>query len=74
VFDLASALYFPEVTRAFPATAVARFDAGRTRGGIVGRLQQAAAAVSGAINFVRLYFHPVKRHDLPAQIRVAPSW
>jgi magnesium-protoporphyrin IX monomethyl ester (oxidative) cyclase len=51
-----------------------RFDAGRTRGGIVGRLQQAAAAVSGAINFVRLYFHPVKRHDLPAQIRVAPSW
>ena len=51
-----------------------RFDAGRARGGIVGRLQQAAAAVSGAINFVRLYFHPVKRHDLPAQIRVAPSW
>ena len=51
-----------------------RFDAGRARGGIVGRLQQAAAAASGAINFVRLYFHPVKRHDLPAQIRVAPSW
>jgi magnesium-protoporphyrin IX monomethyl ester (oxidative) cyclase len=51
-----------------------RFDAGRERGGIVGRLQQAAAAASGAINFVRLYFHPVKRHELPAQIRVAPSW
>jgi magnesium-protoporphyrin IX monomethyl ester (oxidative) cyclase len=52
----------------------ARFDAGQARGGLVGRLQQAAAAVSGAVNFVRLYFHPVKRHDLPAQIRVAPSW
>ena len=51
-----------------------RFDAGRERGGLVGALQQAAGALSGAVNFVKLYFHPVRRHDLPAQIRVAPSW
>ena len=51
-----------------------RFDAGRERGGIVGRLQQAGAALSGAANFVRLFLHPVKRHELPAQIRVAPVW
>jgi magnesium-protoporphyrin IX monomethyl ester (oxidative) cyclase len=51
-----------------------RFDAGRERGGLVGALQQAGAALSGAVNFVKLYFHPVKRHALPEQIRVAPSW
>ena len=51
-----------------------RFDAGRERGGIVGRLQQAGAALSGAATFVRLFLHPVKRHELPAQIRVAPVW
>ena len=51
-----------------------RFDAGRERGGLVGVLQQAAGALSGALHFVKLYFHPVRRHELPAQIRVAPSW
>jgi len=51
-----------------------RFDAGRERGGLRGRLQQAGAAVTGAVTFVRLFLHPVKRHDLPAQIRVAPVW
>ena len=51
-----------------------RFDAGRERGGVVGRLQQAGAALSGGLTFVRLFLHPVKRHDLPAQIRVAPVW
>jgi magnesium-protoporphyrin IX monomethyl ester (oxidative) cyclase len=51
-----------------------RFDAGRERGGLVGRLQQAGAALSGGLTFVRLFLHPVKRHELPAQIRVAPVW
>ena len=51
-----------------------RFDAGRERGGLVGRLQQAGAAISGGLTFLRLFLHPVKRHDLPAQIRVAPVW
>jgi magnesium-protoporphyrin IX monomethyl ester (oxidative) cyclase len=50
------------------------FDAGHARGGILGRLQQAGAAVSGGWTFLRLFLHPVKRHDLPAQIRVAPVW
>jgi len=47
---------------------------GKARGGLLGRLAQARHAVSGALAFVRLYLHPVKRHDLPAQIRVAPVW
>jgi len=51
-----------------------RFDAGRERGGLAGRLQQAGAAISGGLTFLRLFLHPVKRHDLPAQIRVAPVW
>jgi magnesium-protoporphyrin IX monomethyl ester (oxidative) cyclase len=51
-----------------------RFDAGRARGGVVGRLQQVAAALSGGATFLKLYFFPVKRHDLPEQIRVAPVW
>lgn len=51
-----------------------RFDAGRERAGLVGRLQQAGAALSGGLTFVRLFLHPVKRHELPSQIRVAPVW
>jgi magnesium-protoporphyrin IX monomethyl ester (oxidative) cyclase len=50
------------------------FDAGAARGGLAGRWQQARAALTGAVTFVRLYLHPVRRHDLPARIRVAPSW
>jgi len=51
-----------------------RFDEGRERKGIVGLWMQASAGISGLWNFARLYFHPVRRHDLPAQIRVAPVW
>jgi magnesium-protoporphyrin IX monomethyl ester (oxidative) cyclase len=51
-----------------------RFDDGALRGGVSGRLQQAAAACSGALNFARLFLHPVKRHALPVRIRVAPAW
>ena len=50
------------------------FAAGKARGGLLGRLAQARHAVSGALTFARLYLHPVKRHALPEQIRVAPAW
>jgi magnesium-protoporphyrin IX monomethyl ester (oxidative) cyclase len=50
------------------------FAAGKARGGLVGRLQQARWAIAGALTFAGLYLHPVKRHDLPQQIRVAPAW
>ena len=40
----------------------------------VGKLQQAGAALKGAWHFAKLYLHPVKKHELPAQIRVAPVW
>ena len=50
------------------------FDAARSRGGLGGRVRQALAATRGALTFARLYLLPVKRHELPAQVRVAPTW
>jgi magnesium-protoporphyrin IX monomethyl ester (oxidative) cyclase len=46
----------------------------KARGGLVARAQQAGWAALAAATFVRLYLRPVNRHDLPAQIRVAPAW
>ncbi|KQP35360.1 magnesium-protoporphyrin IX monomethyl ester (oxidative) cyclase [Pseudorhodoferax sp. Leaf274] len=51
-----------------------RIDAGKARGGVVGRVQQAIGAVGAAGSFLRLYLRPVKQHALPADMRVAPSW
>jgi magnesium-protoporphyrin IX monomethyl ester (oxidative) cyclase len=31
-------------------------------------------ALSAAATFTRLYCLPVERHDLPAQVRMAPAW
>jgi magnesium-protoporphyrin IX monomethyl ester (oxidative) cyclase len=50
------------------------FDAAKARGGFIGRLQQARWAVAGAATFARLYLLPVNRHELPANVRVAPAW
>lgn len=52
----------------------AAVDRAKARGGLVGALQRGAWAVAGAATFARLYLLPVRRHALPAQIRVAPSW
>jgi len=46
----------------------------KERGGLVGTLLRATTAVQAAWTFGRLYFLPVKRNDLPAQIRVQPAW
>ena len=51
-----------------------RIDAAKARGGLVGKLQQGVAAVQGLATFARLYFLPVKRHELPQQVRMAPAW
>lgn len=46
----------------------------KARGGLVGLVRQAGWAAVAAGTFARLYLRPVKRHGLPAQIRVAPAW
>jgi magnesium-protoporphyrin IX monomethyl ester (oxidative) cyclase len=51
-----------------------RMEAAKTRGGLIGRMQQGAAAASAALAFARLYVLPVKRHELPRRVRVAPAW
>jgi magnesium-protoporphyrin IX monomethyl ester (oxidative) cyclase len=51
-----------------------RMDAAKARGGVVGKLQQAGIAVLGFAAFAKLYLLPVKHHDLPQQVRMAPAW
>ena len=49
-------------------------SAAKARGGVVGLLKQAGLAAQGLLTFVRLYLLPVRRHELPMQVRVAPVW
>jgi magnesium-protoporphyrin IX monomethyl ester (oxidative) cyclase len=49
-------------------------DRAKAQGGVVGTVKRGWHALRGAATFARLYLLPVKRHDLPAQIRVAPVW
>jgi magnesium-protoporphyrin IX monomethyl ester (oxidative) cyclase len=49
-------------------------DAAKLRGGVIGKLQQAYGALGAAGCFLRLYLRPVRRHALPSEMRVAPSW
>jgi len=44
------------------------------QGGLAGRVKRAGLAVAAGAAFLRLYLLPVKRNDLPAQVRLAPAW
>ena len=76
VFPVSLDTNAPAFRRGLDALVQARvaYDAGAARGGLGGKLQQAGAALKGAWHFARLYLYPVKKHELPAQIRVAPVW
>jgi magnesium-protoporphyrin IX monomethyl ester (oxidative) cyclase len=49
-------------------------EAGKKRGGLIGNLQRGLAAVGVASLFTRLYFQPVIKHEVPADVRMAPAW
>lgn len=49
-------------------------NAAKAKGGFLGLLKQGYWAAVGALTFGRLYMLPVKRHELPAQIRMQPVW
>ena len=51
-----------------------RFYEAKARGGITGLIQQGWYASLGLLSFARLYFIPVKHHELPKEIRLAPVW
>jgi magnesium-protoporphyrin IX monomethyl ester (oxidative) cyclase len=46
----------------------------KARGGIGGLLGQAWHAGKAVLTFAQLYLHPVHKHELPREIRVAPAW
>jgi magnesium-protoporphyrin IX monomethyl ester (oxidative) cyclase len=46
----------------------------KARGGPLAWVQRAGIAVAGAATFARLYLLPVKRNEIPQQVRVAPAW
>ncbi len=48
--------------------------AAKKRGGLVGRLQQAAWAARGLATFARLYFVPVVHNELPSNVRAVAAW
>ena len=48
--------------------------AAKARGGVIGRLRQAACAVAGVVTFARLYLMPTLRHELPQSVRMRPAW
>jgi magnesium-protoporphyrin IX monomethyl ester (oxidative) cyclase len=46
----------------------------KAQGGVMGLLKQGYWATVGALTFAKLYLLPVKHHDLPQQVRMAPAW
>jgi magnesium-protoporphyrin IX monomethyl ester (oxidative) cyclase len=46
----------------------------RQQGGVLGRLKWAAHGAVAAANFARLYLLPVRRNELPREVRMVPAW
>ncbi len=47
---------------------------GRARGGVAGTVGRLWATAGAGLAFARLFFMRARRHELPADIRMAPSW
>jgi len=48
--------------------------AAKARGGLPGLIKRLGCGAAAALTFARLYLLPVRRHDLPEQVRMAPVW
>ncbi len=46
----------------------------KAQGGIVGKIKGFGLGLAGAATFLKLYMMPVKSHELPKDIRLAPAW
>ncbi len=46
----------------------------KKQGGLLGGLKHGWCVLQAAATFARLYFVPVKHHDLPKEMRVQPTW
>lgn len=49
-------------------------DAAKARGGIGGAIKRVGCGIAAAYTFLRLYRVPVISHELPKNVRLAPSW
>jgi magnesium-protoporphyrin IX monomethyl ester (oxidative) cyclase len=49
-------------------------QAARERGGVGGLMKRAALSIAGAATFLRLFALPALQNDLPADVRMAPTW
>ncbi|MBQ0960511.1 magnesium-protoporphyrin IX monomethyl ester (oxidative) cyclase [Ideonella sp. 4Y11] len=76
VFPLSLDIDHPAFRRGLDALCAwsRRMDAAKARGGLIGRLQQAWCGAGAALCFARLYLLPVKNHELPAQVHIAPAY
>ena len=51
-----------------------RTAAAKARGGLVGLVKRVGLSVAGAFTFARLYTLPTVSHDMPKDVRLAPTW
>jgi magnesium-protoporphyrin IX monomethyl ester (oxidative) cyclase len=51
-----------------------RVIAAKKQGGVVGAIKRAGLSVAAAATFARLYVMPTVRHELPDNVRLAPTW
>ncbi|GAC1620565.1 MAG: magnesium-protoporphyrin IX monomethyl ester (oxidative) cyclase [Nevskia sp.] len=49
-------------------------DAAKARGGVFNRLRSVGLAAVAGLTFLRLYLLPVIAHELPQDVRLAPTW
>ena len=49
-------------------------DDAKAQGGVIGSIKRVALIGAAAVNFVRLYFHPVKRNIAPQKVCMVPAW
>ncbi len=72
VLDLDHPAFHANLDRLFHCSQ--RMDEGKQAGGLLGGLKRAFWGAAGAAVFVRMYFIPVQRNELPAQVRMQPAW
>jgi magnesium-protoporphyrin IX monomethyl ester (oxidative) cyclase len=46
----------------------------KERGGVIGLIGRASTALQAVFTFGRVYLLPVKKNELPADIRMQPTW
>ncbi|MCH8488453.1 MAG: magnesium-protoporphyrin IX monomethyl ester (oxidative) cyclase [Oceanicaulis sp.] len=51
-----------------------RMEDAKAQGGFMGGIKRGLAGFQAFTTFVSLYLHPVQRHELPDDIRLAPVW